>query len=210
MVFLEKNINLDISTRLRDFLEQKGYKVILTRDMDKSLDSLSNDGGSRHLRDLKARVNIINNSNAELFLSIHENCHIKNLNADGSIVLYNERFTQNKMLAYCVQRALNSIMIDGKKRTVHDPQNSPGFYLLNYSKIPGVIIETVFIYNQKERELLGQDSFKDELAKAIANGIEKYFNETNNVSGGTNRSHSFHPKWRYFPPYNSNALKPFP
>lgn len=50
---------------------------------------------------------------------------MENLDADGSIVLYNERFTQNKALAYCVQRALNNIIIDGKKRTVHDPQNSP-------------------------------------------------------------------------------------
>jgi len=171
---LEKDINLDIAKRLKVYLEQKGYKVILTRDMDKSLDSLSNDGGSRHLRDLKARANIINNSNAQLFLSIHGNCHAKNSNADGTIVLYNERFTQNKTLAYCVQRALNGIMIDGKKRTVHDPQNSPSFYLLNYSKIPGVIIETVFISNQKERELLGQDSFKDEIAKAIVDGIKNY------------------------------------
>lgn len=183
---LEKDINLDIAKRLKVYLEQKGYKVILTRDTDKSLDSLSNGGGSRHQRDLRARVDIINKSNAQLFLSIHGNCHTKNLDADGSIVLYNERLAQNKTLAYCVQRALNSIIIDGKKRTVHDPQNGSSFYLLNFSKVPGVIIETVFISNQKERELIGQDGFRDDIAKAIADGVERYLNEIKSVCGETN------------------------
>lgn len=180
---IEKDINLDIAKRVKAFLEQKDYKVILTRESDESLENLSDSGGSRHQRDLRARADIINNSNAQLFLSIHGNCHTKNLDADGSLVLYNERMAQNKALAYYIQRALNSIMIDGKKRTVHDPQKNSSFYLLNTSKIPGVIIETGFISNQKERELLGQDSFKDEIAKAIAAAVEKYFNEIKKVNG---------------------------
>ncbi len=180
---LEKNINLDIAKRIKAYLEQqKGYLPILTRETDISLDTLVNNGGSRHQRDLMARVDIINYSNAQLFLSIHGNCHKTNLNADGSIVLYNERFPQNKALAYYLQRALNNIEIEGKKRTVHDPQNHPGFFLLNNSKIPGVIVETAFLSNQKELQLLGEDGFKDEIAKAIVSGLKKYFNETEEVN----------------------------
>ena len=180
---LEKDVNLDIVKRIKTYLEGIGYNVILTRDADKSLDSLISGNGSRHLKDLRARTNIINNSNALFFLSIHGNCHTKNLSADGSIVLYNERFTQNKTLAYSIQSALNNIMIDGKKRTVHNPQNKSSFYLLNYSKIPGIIIETVFISNQKERELITQDKFKDEISRAIVDGIEMYLNQNLRVNG---------------------------
>lgn len=52
-------------------------------------------------------------------------------------------------------------------------------YLLNYSKVPGVMIETAFISNNEERRLLMKDEFRGEIAKAIANGINKYFDEQN-------------------------------
>lgn len=183
---LEKDVNLDIAKRVKDILERKGYMIVLTREMDHSLDNLVDSSASRHQRDLTARVNIINNSNAQLFLSIHANCHKSNLNADGSIILYNERFLQNKALAYCIQRALNNIVVEGKKRTIHDPQNHSAYFLLNNSKIPGVIVETAFISNQKEQQLLGEDSFKDEIAKAIAAGVENYFSEIKNVNREVN------------------------
>ncbi len=180
---LEKDINLDIAKRVKALLEDKDYQAILTRQTDRSLDNLIDGGGSRHLRDLKARAQIINNSNAQLFLSIHGNCHIKNLSADGSFVLYSEKTARSKTLAYCVQRTLNDIRINGEKRTVHDPMNTSNFYLLNYAQIPGIIIETAFISNQKERELLSQDSFKEDIAKAISSGVESYFAELRMVNG---------------------------
>jgi N-acetylmuramoyl-L-alanine amidase len=56
----EKDINLDISQKLKLLLVQKGYTVILTREKDISLEKLDNSQRSRHLRDLNARANIIN------------------------------------------------------------------------------------------------------------------------------------------------------
>lgn len=179
---LEKDINLEIATRVKAYLEQMGYLVVLTRDKDISLDNLNNSSESRHLRDLIARVNIINNSHAQLFLSVHVNCFKTNLNADGSIIFYNERFKANKPLAYALQRALNDILINGEKRSVHDPQKNTEYYLLNKTRIPGVIIETAFISNKYEQQLLGEDSFKDEIAKAIVNGVKNHFSEIKNVS----------------------------
>lgn len=174
---VEKDVNLDISLKLKKHLEQKGYTVILTREKDISLDSLSSTGESRHQRDLRARVDMINAGNAQLFLSIHGNCHLKNYNANGSIVFYSNKYAQNKILAYCVQRALNNMVVNGRKRTVHDPQTAE-FYLLKYSNIPGAIIETAFISNNEEQKLLKTDEFKDGLAKAIANGVDKYLEGT--------------------------------
>lgn len=174
---LEKDINLIISKKLRTYLEKEGFSVVLTREEDVSLDGLWDGAGSRHQRDLNARAYIINNSDAHLFLSIHGNCYIKNPNADGSIVLYNDRFVQNKDLAYCIQRALNDIEVDGEKRTIHDPVKYYTLFLLNRSNIPGVIIETAFISNKREYELLQKEAFQDAIAKAIANGVLKYLKE---------------------------------
>jgi N-acetylmuramoyl-L-alanine amidase len=177
---LEKNINLDISNKLKFHLEQKGYKIVMTRLEDVSLDELSSKGVSRHHRDLNARVNIINNSNAQLFLSIHGNCQSKNCNADGSLVIYNNKFTQNKSLACFIQRSLNNMVVNGRNRTTRDPQ-SGSFFILNNSNIPGVIVETAFLTNSTEFKLLMEDGFRDDIAKAIAEAVENYLDEQKKV-----------------------------
>ena len=173
---LEKDINLDISKKLMNLLVQKGYTVIMTREKDISLEKLGQTGRNRHSRDLNARVNIINKSNAQLFLSIHVNCNDKKPSTDGSIVFYNDKFQQNKKLAYSVQRALNNMIVNEKKRTLHDPVKAK-YYILNYSDIPGALIETAFISNAKERQLLLKETFRAEIAEAIAAGIEQYLKD---------------------------------
>lgn len=174
---LEKDVNLDISKKLKSYLEIKGYKIIMTRDEDVSLDSLCKSGGSRHQKDLNARVNIINNCNAQLFLSVHVNCNLKNPKTEGSIVFYSDKYLENKTLAYSIQRALNGIIFNGRSRDIHDPQKA-NFFILSHSNIPGVIIETSFISNMEERQLLTKDEFRDELAKGICTGVEKYLSKS--------------------------------
>lgn len=177
---LEKEINLAVSKKLKVFLEEKGYRVVMTREEDVSLDSLDFSSHSRHQRDLSARVNIINNSNAQLFLSIHVNCNFNRPATDGAIVFYNDNFAENKVLAYSVQRALNAMEVNGVKRSVHNPVQAQ-YYLLSYSKIPGVIVETAFMSNGTERYLLTRDEFREQLAKAIADGTERYLKGSGEV-----------------------------
>lgn len=171
---LEKDINLDVALKLRECLEDKGYTVVMTRELDVSLESLSEVGQSRYIRDLNARVNIINSSNAQLFLSIHVNCHIKNPKAGGAIIFYNNNYTQNEILAYSIQRKLNNMVVHGKNRTTHDPRIG-NYFLLKNSNIPGIIIEMAFISNESERKLLTQDEFKEQIAQSILEGVDKYF-----------------------------------
>lgn len=177
---VEKEVNLEIAKKLAAFLEQKGYKVILTREEDISLEKADGTGGSRHQRDLNTRVDVINNSNAQLFLSIHVNCNLNKPSTDGAIVFYGDKFEQNKTLAYCIQRALNGMVVNGKKRTIHDPQQG-NYFLLTHAKIPGAIVETAFISNTAERQLLTTDEFREQLARAIAEGVERYLNESSKV-----------------------------
>ncbi len=177
---LEKNINLDISNKLKLHLEQLGYKVVMTRQEDISMEKLGGKGSSRHQRDLDSRVNIINNSNAQLFLSIHGNCHSRNHNADGSLIIYNNKFRQSKSLAYALQRSLNNMTVNGKKRTPHDPKTG-NYYLLEHSNIPGAIVETAFFTNSAEFKLLLDDSFRDDIAGAIAGAVLKYLEEQKSV-----------------------------
>ncbi|HBN83462.1 MAG TPA: hypothetical protein DDZ89_06415 [Clostridiales bacterium] len=71
-------------------------------------------------------------------------------------------------------------MVDGIKRTTHNPQKGD-YYLLNHTDIPGVIIETAFISNAKEKKLLGGDTFCTQIASAISEGIEQYLNERTSI-----------------------------
>ncbi|KNY30023.1 N-acetylmuramoyl-L-alanine amidase family protein [Pseudobacteroides cellulosolvens] len=173
---IEKDANLYIAKKVKSYLQQNGFEVKMTRDKDTSLDELSKRGSTRQLRDLNARVNIINSCNAKLFLSIHVNCHLKNPSANSAIVFFSNKYPESKSLANNVQEELNTITIDGNKRSAHEPQLA-NYFILNNANIPGVIVETAFISNDYDRSLLKTDEFKDELAKAIAMGVENYYSE---------------------------------
>ncbi len=178
---LEKEINLDIAKKLKSIFIKQGYKIIMTREEDVSLESLDSSRKSRHMRDLTARANIINNSNSQLFLSIHVNSNLKRPATNGAIVFFNKKYDQNKTLALCIQDQLNNMIVDGKKRSTHDPVQAK-YYVLDYSNIPGVIVETGFISNEEERQELVKDSFRQELAESISKGVEQYLNESSKVS----------------------------
>ena len=158
-------------------MEKKGFHVIMSREEDTSLESLDTSGQTRHKRDLNARVNAINNSGAAMFLSIHVDCNFKKPSTSGSIVFYNDKLPENETIAYSIQRALNNITVNGKKRTMHDPQSS-NYYLVRNAQVPGVIVETAFLSNEEERKLLLSDAFCEQLAEAISEGVETYLKES--------------------------------
>src|SRR5690606_38634704 len=56
---LEKDINLNIALKLKRELLVEGFRVVLTREQDVSLEGLSNIKASRYRRDLDARKKII-------------------------------------------------------------------------------------------------------------------------------------------------------
>ena len=169
---LESEVNLSVSKKLKAYLEEYGYEVTLTRSKDIALDSLSKVGRTRQERDLNARTNIIGESGAELFVSIHVNSLPESPSTSGSIVYYNDKYPGSRELAQNLQKALNSVTASGLKRQSHDCEKAE-YYILRNSTVPGVLVETAFVTNKKERELLATDSFREKLAKAILAGIEK-------------------------------------
>ena len=72
---LEKDINLAITHKIRELLESSGAHVILTREDDSSL--YVEDGKKtirqKYNENLKNRKKIIEESNADMFISIHMN-----------------------------------------------------------------------------------------------------------------------------------------
>lgn len=175
---LEKDINLAIGLRLREGLLNKGANVVMTREIDKSLEELVS-GGSRHSRDLKARVKIIQESKAHIFISVHVN-HIKNPKPLGAIVFYNLENKESEILGEYLQKELNQLST--YKESGIEINRLPlggDYYILNNNKIPGVLIETGFISNELDRKLLLEDNHQEEVVNLIIKGIFNYFDLAN-------------------------------
>lgn len=169
----ESDITLDISKKLKSYLEKKSFSVEMSRSTDISLYKLSNIVGTIQKRELTARTDLINKSGADIFVSIHVNSYPEYPDMSGSIVYYNLNMPKSKELSESIQKQLNSISIKNFKRGTHDPQEAD-FYLLENSSITGILIETAFITNSTEYNLIQQDEYKSKISMAVADGIEEY------------------------------------
>lgn len=180
---LEKNINLSLALKLRALLEEKGYLVVMTREKDIALDHLNKSSSSRHRRDLIARADIINKSAGQLFISIHVNSLPDKPSENGSIVYFGKRFKQSKALADYIQKELNSVKIDGIIRMPHTPLINR-YYILGCTAVPGVLVETAFMTNAREREMLQSEVFQKDLVAAVAEGTDMFLKSETPVYSG--------------------------
>ena len=168
---LEKDINLDVANRLYKLLEKTGAYVIMTRLDDNAVtDDLDAKIREIKRRDLKNRRDIRDNSDADLFVSIHMN-KFEQPEYYGAQVFYSETPPESKILAESIQ---------GELITLADPSNTrsakkaEGIFVLQNSKIPSVLIECGFLSNPAEMEKLKSDEYRDTLAWATYCGIVKY------------------------------------
>lgn len=172
--FLEKDINLAIAKKLKVELQKSGAKVMLTRDKDDSLENLTTRATTRHRRDLLARTEIINQNTPDLFISLHVNAS-RNRSTTGPMVFYNKRVPRSEHLAKTLQGSVNAAAY---KRELKKHLTSHGdYFVLNNTHFPGVILETGFVTNQRERNLLKTETYQQELAEHICQGVRKFFSE---------------------------------
>lgn len=182
---LEKNINLEVGLKLRDLLVKKGAKVVMTREIDKSLDDRIVGNGSRHREDLETRVRIINDSKADLFMSIHVN-YSKNEKKLGPIVLHHINSEEGKFLAQHMQEYLNDVSTYKKMDLVTRHNIMAGnYYVAGNTSTPGIIIEMGFLSNDIDRKLLLDSDHQDEIIEQITKGLIAYFLDLPDPSYGS-------------------------
>ena len=162
---VEKDINLKIGLKLKEKLTEAGYDVLMTRSADIHL---CNDKFSKK-EDLLTRIDLINNSNANLFISIHTNSFVQE-KYFGAQVFYNGNNPNNLLIASKVQSYLSTFT---KTDRIH--KNLDNIMILRKINKVGCLIETGFISNPNEYELFKTDEYLDQLANTILYGIEEYF-----------------------------------
>jgi len=159
---VEKELNLDIARRLRAILVARGWQVKMTRDSDVDVYQ-PND--SAH-DELQARCDIANNAGARLFISVHSNSYTDG-SQSGTTTYY---FTpESYRLAQAVHERLA-----GSLPTKDDGIIKNNFYVIHHTKMPSVLIETAFLSNAADAELLHSSAFLQKIAAGIAAGVGDY------------------------------------
>lgn len=166
----EKEVTLQIGLYLRDYLQQAGAVVYMTRETDKDLASLGTRGLSRRkTEDLKARAALVNEKNADVFISIHLNA-FPSTRWFGPQTFYTENHAQNEGLAKLIQDELRTQLVNTHRQS----KTIRGIYLLERTKVPAVLIEVGFISNPMEASRLAQVDYQQQLATAIYRGILRH------------------------------------
>jgi N-acetylmuramoyl-L-alanine amidase len=175
---VEKDGTLLIANALYNELKDRGYKVLLTRKDDSTLE-------------LEERAQIANRAPRKAFISVHLN-HGNGANARGIETYYCEarrpeahtkavsniqvpaekrlKDERSKQLATLVQREIteSSGAADRTARTGN------GLVVLNSTACPAILIECGFVSDKTEAERLKSAAYHKKLAKGIADGLEEF------------------------------------
>ena len=168
---LEKEIALEVSLKVRDYLQQQGALVLMTREDDRDLAPDGTRGYSRRkVEDLKKRLEMINTSGAEFFISIHLNA-IPSPRWSGAQTFYTTRLNENGRAAKFIQDELRRNL----ENTTRKAKVLNDVYILKNADIPGSLVEIGFLSNPAERANLKKEDYQDKVAASIYTGILRYF-----------------------------------
>lgn len=179
----EKYIALNIAKYLRDYLNEAGALVIMTRETDKDLADINTKGLSkRKLEDLQNRVRLANESMADFYISIHLNS-IPSTKWRGAQTFYYPVNLENKEMAESIQKQL----ILNLKNTDRAPLSKNDILVLKYVEMPSVMVEVGFLSNPDELSLLKDEEYQKQVAFAIYQGMLEYYAERDTLLEDENK-----------------------
>jgi len=192
----EKDVVLDSALKLRQALEHRGHRVVLTRDADTYIDHAE-------------RVRITRQQNADLFISVHADSHANPEAAGASVYTLSERGADraqgmmdaqnwNVDLGNAPRQGLaHDILVDLYQREtinnsarfaqtviprigqvaplLRNTHRNAGFFVLLAPDVPAVLVETGFLSNPTDERRLADPSARERMAEAMARGVDDYF-----------------------------------
>lgn len=151
----EKNLNLEISLKVNEYLQDKGVKTLLIRDKDVYVG-------------LYERALIANKLEAKLFLSIHNNAFSSYMH--GTETLYfplNSREFSGKDFANIIQNKL----IRNLRMNDRGIVPRPNLVVLKHTDMIAALAEIGFITNERDRRRLLNPRFKEIASKTLAEAV---------------------------------------
>ena len=171
----EAPINLAISKKLMKFLEGNGFQVKMTRYSDTGLyTGTSNSIRDKKNEDLRNRVKLINNTQADLTLSIHLNSFPQKQYYGAHVFYQKSNQATTKLAADLIQESMKNILDNTNHRV---PQLKRDIKIMDDTTVPVILVECGFLSNIEEEKKLVNEEYQEKVAWAIYTGIIKYFNE---------------------------------
>lgn len=167
----EKDINLQIAERVRQYLEAAGVRVVMTRETDAGLNDP--DASNKKVQDMKRRIELIDETAPQVTVSIHQNSYPEEYVRGAQVFYYNGSIPGQKLAGY-IQAQLVDKADPSNQRQI---KANDSYYLLKKTEIPIVIVECGFLSNSEEAEKLCTPEYQDRVAWAIHIGILQYLNE---------------------------------
>jgi N-acetylmuramoyl-L-alanine amidase len=165
---LEKDLTLDLGLRAEKLLEARGHRVLMTRKSDRNLG-------------LAGRAAVARNADADVFVSIHFNGWDTPTVQGTETYRHSQSNYVSRVLATRVQsavRAATGLRDRGVK--------TAGFGVLRPTRhapeTAAALLEVSFITDPAEEDRLRDDAYRDRLAMALADGIETFLRETQELS----------------------------
>jgi N-acetylmuramoyl-L-alanine amidase len=158
--FKEKKITLATVLYTKKYLEEMGYRVILTRGRDVEMS-------------LPRRVSLANKTRSSLFVSIHFNAS-RNLDAKGVEIFYydakgSDRSKDSRKLAnYILHYVIDQTEASSRGVKVGN------FHVIRETQMPAVLLEGGFVSNYQECSKLRKKEYLEQIAKGVALGIDKF------------------------------------
>jgi N-acetylmuramoyl-L-alanine amidase len=158
----EKDINLQVGLKLNDALKKAGYDTIIARDSDVYLT-------------LEQRYNMANNSNSNIFISLHCNSFTSS-SAHGIEVYYcpPEKSPVKEVDSKPLAEAIHDELVKATGAKGRGAKEGT-FAVIKNTTMPAILIEMGFISNSEEAQKLQTDSYQNKIVEGIVKGLQKYF-----------------------------------
>ncbi len=201
----ESYVNLLISLALRDALAERGHSVQMSRTSDVSpnlkdiptwhygasgvryyADGLTgvykysaSQAGSIPYDDLQSRCDMANKYGADIFISIHCDANTSS-SPKGTATYRNYDNETDRVLSARLAELVQDGMMEATKpyyTMEDDGTRAAGFYVVRWTNMPAILIESAFLSNAYERSLLLDPTFRARLGNGIVDGVEAFLAE---------------------------------
>jgi N-acetylmuramoyl-L-alanine amidase len=171
ITYVERDLNMQVAVKLKAKLETQGYKVILTRNpSDRETVEVT--------ESLTKRVNVANNTRADLFVSIHHNS--ASAAANGVEVYYSSKpqdeafgggYNDSRLSSSMNLASSIAASISNSTGATNRGAKDGNLFVCRNTKMTAVLVECGFITNPDEAQKLAASYYQDLEASAIANAI---------------------------------------
>jgi N-acetylmuramoyl-L-alanine amidase len=175
---LEKDIALSLARKIKQLAREYNVNVIMTREKDEL------PGGGRNIQEaLRYRANLVEQSKADLFLSIHVMADPANQAANGfdMYIPGDGSAVHRKSVAF--GSALSaSVKKDYQVAPDLRQRETPGIWVLRAAAVPSVLVECGYITNEKDLAFISSDQNQEKIARDLLEGIVQYSQTNTSVN----------------------------